>query len=331
VLLLGGVSLAFLLPQWLRPITTKLSPRAVVAAALLLMALSLESRSLVGSLLRPLPALWAVIISYGLLPAVGLLAGKLVPNDNLRLGVLIITSVPCTLASAVLWTRLAGGNEATALLVTLLTTATSWLATTAWLTQGTGVAVSVDAAAMMQGLVFVLLVPVGLGQLSRMIPMLVRAASRYRAVLGVVSRLLILCIVLKATVDVRDRLSASTSAIAVWPFVVTLGLCLGIHLLALLLGLGSSRLFGFGRSNQIAVAFACSQKTLPVALYLFDTYFVIEYPLAVVPLVFYHVGQLLLDTVIAERLARPLGVAPAWGKGGEQRGVDASPPISDSE
>jgi sodium/bile acid cotransporter 7 len=80
-------------------------------------------------------------------------------------------------------------------------------------------------------------------------------------------------------------------------------LCLGIHLTALLSGLGSSRALHFDRSSQIAVAFACSQKTLPVALYLFDRYFKEAHPLAIVPLVCYHVGQLVVDTFLAEWLA----------------------------
>jgi sodium/bile acid cotransporter 7 len=145
-------------------------------------------------------------------------------------------------------------------------------------------------------------VPVGLGQLSRSVPLLARAATRLKSALGILSRLLVLCIVLKAIVDVSDRLGGDAGALTLWPLMITLLLCLGVHLAALFFGLHSSRLLRFERANQIAVAFACSQKTLPVALSLFDTYFVGSFPLAVVPLVFYHVGQLLLDTVIAERL-----------------------------
>jgi sodium/bile acid cotransporter 7 len=54
------------------------------------------------------------------------------------------------------------------------------------------------------------------------------------------------------------------------------------------------------RAEQIAVAFAGSQKTLPVGLFLFEAYYRADYPLAVVPLLFYHAGQLLADTVIAD-------------------------------
>jgi sodium/bile acid cotransporter 7 len=310
-LLLGGVGLALFRPGWLRPGTERLEPRAFVAVALFLMAWGLESRSLFNSLLRPLPALWAVVISYGAVPALGWSLGWLLPDADLRIGLLIIASVPCTLASAVLWTRLAGGNEATALLVVLLTTATSWLATTAWLALGTGTEVAVDVPAMMQGLVLVLVLPVGLGQLSRIFGPMARAASRHKMLLGTISRLFILAIILKAAVGVSDRLAEKSASLAIGPLVATALLCLGIHLAALFGGLWSSRLLNCDRPNRIAVAFAGSQKTLPVALYLFDVYFVESHPLAVVPMVFYHVGQLVVDTLIAERLAKQPGLIPA--------------------
>ena len=301
--LLGGVALAWFEPQWLRPATQRLEPRAVVALALFLMAWTLESRSLFTVLARPLPALWAAIISYGPLPALGLCAGWLLPDADLRIGLLLITAVPCTLASAVLWTRLAGGSEATALLVILLTTATSWLVTTAWLAFATGTAAALDAATLMRSLVLVLVLPVGIGQIARSRPRLRAPADRLKPAFSVVSRLLILCIILKAAVDVSDRLSAGSVPLSLGALAFTAVLCAAIHLVALVTGLVSSRLLRFDYPTQIAVAFSCSQKTLPVALYVFDAYFLNSYPLAIVPPVFYHVGQLLMDTLIAERLA----------------------------
>src|SRR5262245_44229125 len=129
LLLLGGLMLAGLRPDWLRPATERLRPPMVVAVALFLMAWGLDSRSLGRSLMRPLPALWALAISYGALPALAWMVSGLMPSNDLRIGLMISASVPCTLASAVLWTRMAGGNEATALLVIMLTTCTSWAAT----------------------------------------------------------------------------------------------------------------------------------------------------------------------------------------------------------
>jgi sodium/bile acid cotransporter 7 len=303
-LLLVGVGLAYFRPEWIRPLTEHLDPRAVVALALFLMAASLESRSLFAALARPWPALWAVVISYGAVPSLAWATGWLLPHADLRLGLLIMASVPCTLASAVLWTRMASGNEATALLVVLLTTATSWLATTAWLALGTATEVALDLPEMMRGLLLVLVLPVGLGQVSRTFAPLARQTTRHKLLLGGISRLLILVIILKAVVGAGDRLAEGAAALTFLAVLTTAFLCLGTHLAALAGGFWSGRLFGFNRPSRIAVAFAGSQKTLPVALYLFDVYFVKAYPLAVVPIVFYHVGQLILDTLIAERLQK---------------------------
>jgi sodium/bile acid cotransporter 7 len=321
LLLLGCLAIAWLRPDWLRPVTARLEPLAVVAVALFLMAWSLESRSLYQALLRPLPALWAVLISYGLLPLLAWLSGWLLESASFRLGLLLIASVPCTLASAVLWTRMAGGDEATALLTILLTTLASWAITPAWLAWGAGTLVELDVPAMMRGLALVLIVPVGLGQASRAVRVLAQTAVRLKPILGIIAQLLILTIVLKAAVDVSDRLAETSLPVSFGSYGRIALLCVSTHLAALLTGLTSSRLLGFTRPHWIGVAFACSQKTLPVALYLFDGYFVRTHPLAVVPLVFYHVGQLIVDTVIAERLARaqPTGLlkpsaTPAKGK-----------------
>jgi sodium/bile acid cotransporter 7 len=304
LLLVAGVGLAAARPDWLRPVAARIPPRGVVGLALFIMAWSLESRSLGRALLRPLPALWAVFISYGALPALAWLAGRVVPEADYRIGLLISASVPCTLASAALWTRLAGGSEAVALLVTLLTTATSWLVTTAWLAWTTGAAVGVNTTAMMVELLLVLVVPVGLGQLVRAAPPLAQMADRSKTVLGVVSRLLIFSIMLKAATDVADRLEARAELPSPRLLLAMAGLCVGLHLTALAAGFWSGQALRFDRPSRIAIAFACSQKTLPVALLLFDTYFKDAHPLAVVPMVFYHVGQLVVDTFIAERLAR---------------------------
>ncbi len=304
LMLLAGLALGCLRPQWLRPATAWLEPRIIVAVALFVMAWSLESRSLFQALVRPWPALWAWSISYSALPALAWSVGRLLPEDDLRLGLLIIACVPCTLASAVLWTRMAGGNEATALLTVLLTTATSWLITPAWLAYGARVSVVIDTPGMMRSLLLVLVVPVGIGQLSRAFGPLARTAARHQRLLGVVSRLLIFSMILKAVIAVSDRLNERSAPLTLSWISVAVVLCIGVHLAALAIGLWSSRVLNFDRASQIAVGFACSQKTLPVSLYLFDVYFKQDYPLAVVPLVSYHVGQLIVDTVIADLLVK---------------------------
>src|SRR5207245_1271057 len=111
----AGLVLAVTWPEHFVPATAWIDPRIVVVLALFLMAWTLPSRSLAAEVVRPGAALWALLLSYGLLPAAAWFLGAWLPED-LRLGTLICVAGPCTLASAVLWTRLARGNEATALL-----------------------------------------------------------------------------------------------------------------------------------------------------------------------------------------------------------------------
>jgi sodium/bile acid cotransporter 7 len=317
LLLVCGIGLAGWRSQDLQPAAQVLKLQFLVAAALFVIAWGLESRSLVGSLLRPWPALWAVLISYGFVPACGWLTGQLLPDD-FRIGLMICTSCPCTLAAAVLWTRMAGGSEGTALLVILLTTCTSWLVTTTWLVVGTGESVQLDTAGMMRDLALILIVPVALGQLSRAVGPLQRIATRHKRVLGVVSQLMIFTVIFKTAVDVSASLRERPPDVEAWSLAAAAVLCLGTHLAALATGLWSGKALGFDRPSRIAIAFAGSQKTLPVALLIFATHFRQSYPLAVLPLLFYHVGQLVVDTFIADGLvsrqrseAIPAGVVSA--------------------
>lgn len=297
--LVSAVGLAWVFPEALAPSTRSIGPLAVVPPALFLIAWTLDGRSLYRAVLQPWPALWAFLISYTAVPALGWLAGRLLPRPDLQIGLMISTSAPCTLASAVLWTRMAGGSEATALLVTLLTTSTSWLVTTGWLLAATGSHVDIAPAALMRELLVVLVVPVALGQAARAAGPLARAADRFRPAIGVVSRLLILVVILKAAVAFRQKLGDPFSG---WGagLVTTAAVCMGVHLLALAGGFLSAGGLGFDRPNRIAVAFSCSQKTLPVALLVFERHFS-DFPLALVPLVCYHGCQLVVDTFIADR------------------------------
>lgn len=316
---LGGALLLWLWPAGLLW-TRQVDPRWVVAAILFLSGWSLESRSLLKAVLRPWPALWALVISYGLIPALACAAGLLAPSADIRIGLLISGSVPCTLAAALIWTRLARGNEATALLVILLSTGTSWLATTAWLSLVTATATSLDSLGMMRELALVLVLPLSLGQLLRAPPTLARLATRLKVPIGVVSRLMVLVIIFRAALDVVERLQDRGADLGVMALIFTACLCLGIHLVALTAGLFSGKLLGFDHASRVAVAIAGSQKTLPVGLLVFDLYFK-GYPLAVVPLVFYHVGQLVADTFFAELMSRKESARSPWKSEAQGEGV----------
>jgi sodium/bile acid cotransporter 7 len=142
-----------------------------------------------------------------------------------------------------------------------------------------------------------------LGQVCRTVRPVARTASHYKRPLSVVVRLLILAVMLKAGVEVRDRLADGPATVSIALLPAVAAACVGIHLMAFLVAFSGGRFFGFDRPKRIAAAMAGSQKTLPVSLILFDAYFT-GYPLAVVPVVLYHFGQLIADTALADMMHR---------------------------
>src|SRR5262249_8055896 len=147
------------------------------------------------------------------LPALAWVAGGLLPQDDFRIGLLLVSSVPCTLASAVIWTRMAGGDDATALLITLLTNAMGWLATPLWLILAGGGFGTGPALPMMLRLFAVLVLPVIAAQLLRSVSPAARAATRCKSSLSVIARLLVLAMMLKAALEVRDRLAVGSASV----------------------------------------------------------------------------------------------------------------------
>lgn len=292
-----GVGLAALWPealswtQWARP-------RLIMPAALFLIAWTMPARHLVAAMRRPAAALWAVAAGYTLPPLLGWLFGQVL-SDDLRIGLMIICCVPCTLASAALWTRHAGGDEATALLATFLSSAAGWAATTGLLGLTTGRMVALDYPALMLDLAATLLVPVALGQAVRAISPLAWLATRQRAALGVLSRLLVLAVLFRAACEVSLKYRAEPGPAGVGAVILAGAVCLTTHTLALALALAGARWLGFARPACIAIAFCGSQKTLPVSLVVLDQFFPGR-PLAVLPMVLYHAGQLAVDTWLAE-------------------------------
>jgi sodium/bile acid cotransporter 7 len=302
-----GVGSTLFFPGAMHTVTDYWEPRRTIAVSLFLMAWTMPTHSLVAEFRQPYASLWAVILSYGLVPVMAWLLGALAPIDDVQIGLILVASVPCTLSSAILWTRMAGGNEATALMTVMGTTFSSWFLTTAWLYWLTGASIELDVGAMMLDLILSLIVPVLVGQALRLIPYFVRIADRHVVAIGVVSQVFVVAIILKAGVTVGDKLHAEGAWNAPLILLWSVALAVALHLIALASGFFTCRWLGFDRGRQIAVAFSSSQKTLQVSLVLYDQYFSAKFPFAVMPLLFYHVGQLLLDTLIAKQMARARG------------------------
>lgn len=276
--------------------TQRIPRDIVVAGVMFLMALPLDSSQIFQALRRPGAVGLAVGINFGLLP---LLAWgiSLTQSGNLAIGLLIAASSPCTLASAVVWTRRAGGNDAVALMVTLLTNLICFVVTPFWLVVTTGTEVELDVHAMISKLALVVVLPTFLAQGLRLQPTLGAWATRHKIPLGVGAQCGILTMVFIGAVSSGSRLQEIT--VPLWQWGAMLGSVVVIHTVMLFVGLGLGWLFRFHWPERIAIGISGSQKTLAIGLYVALQYF---HGLAMLPMVCYHISQLLIDTVIADQL-----------------------------
>jgi solute carrier family 10 (sodium/bile acid cotransporter), member 7 len=273
--------------------------RGIVAVVLFLMALPLEARTIGRSFRSPQAPLLGVFVCMGAVPIVGWGASYLL-SPPLGLGLIVAAVVPSTLASAAVWTRRAGGNDATSILVTVLTTGTCFVVTPLWLTLLTGQRFSGEAlspASLVRDLALLVVLPMAAAQLLRLIPAVGLFSLRRKIALGVIAQLGILYMVFVGAIQMGLTMEQTTSEHHVLGLLSMVVVVLAVHLGCLWLGIVLGRAIRLTREDQIAVAFSGSQKTLMVGLQIS-----LELGITILPMVTYHIGQLLIDTVIADRM-----------------------------
>ena len=285
------------------------APGWITRIVLFLMAFSLDSGKLREALRFPLPVLWASLVNSVAIPLAGWGLMGLQGNRSFAVGLVIAASVPCTMAAVSVWTRKAGGNDAVSLLTTLLTNSLCFVVTPFWLGLATadlvGSSAELGVSAMMQRLLYVVLIPSILGQLARSIPAVGRFAVAHKARIGIIAQGLILVLVFAAAA-LKAGPQLKSGSLGLGAIAIVWGCCLVIHLAAMLLGGLGARLMGFSREDRIAVLFGSSQKTFPIVVLLAaDPKFAIAAacPFAVFPMLMFHVTQLFVDTIIAARIA----------------------------
>jgi sodium/bile acid cotransporter 7 len=330
LLIISGISIGFAGygPQ-VQPIIGRINPRWTTAGVLFLMAFSLDSDHLWAAFRAPRPVIIGSLINYGLIPALAWLISPLQHPADFRLGLMIAATVPCTTAAASVMTRKARGNDAISLLTTVATNLSCFVMTPLWLKWTTGTQVDLDTKKLMIDLLVAVLVPTILGQILRQPAPLHAFAVKHKAGISIIAQVLIELLVLTAALTAGTKMheiragshepavetmqQADDNAevrprgvpehgltlargIAVW------GSCFGLHVVALAAGWWLSRATGSSRKDAAAVAFAGSQKTLPIGIYV-SSLFGAAYPFALFPMLLYHTTQLFFDTWLASRLA----------------------------
>ncbi len=288
-------------PSTMRPVVGWMNGDWVVAIVTFIMALPLETSAIWGTVRRPGAAWLGAFMNAAVCPPLGWLASRALPTE-LAIGVIVATTVPCTLATAAVWTRRAGGNDAVAFLVTMITNLACFLVVPGWLWLLSGVRAEVDYQAIVLGLILLIVVPIVLAQLLRQWRPLGHWATRHKKSLSWLAQIGVLTMVLIGAVTSGETLETMehNSILTAKNVLLLIAAVAAVHIAVLWLGWQASRAFGFPWPDSIAVAFAGSQKTLMVGAYVA----LAVGPLAILPMVAYHAVQLFVDTLIADRWAQ---------------------------
>jgi sodium/bile acid cotransporter 7 len=284
----------------------------IVFCVLFVMAFPLRAGAIWNTLRRPAAPLLASAINYGLLP---LVAWGLAPllfaagvGASTVYGILSAVATPATLASASVWTRRAGGNDAISMVVTILTNALCFLITPMWLTLMIGSTQLgekqrelFDPVEMIIKLALLVVLPMAIAQALRLVGSTGAWATEHKTPLGVLAQCGVLSMIFMGSIQTgllvaEQKAGGQSQSSVVLDISAAIGTVMALHVGALVLGVMLARWLRMNRADAIAVGFAGSQKTLMVGLQV-----AIDLGFSAVPIVAYHVGQLLIDTVVAER------------------------------
>jgi sodium/bile acid cotransporter 7 len=293
-------------PAAMRPVAKLASGDVILAVITFIMALPLETSVLWRAVRRPGPAWLGSLLSSGLAPPLGWLASRMLPGE-LAAGVILAATVPSTLASAAVLTRRAGGNDAVAFLVTMITNLACFLVIPSWLWLLMGMRAEVDFSRIVLKLLLLVVLPIVVAQILRQLPPIGRQATRHKLLLSVVAQVGVLLMVLIGAVECGQRLASleSDSVVSAANILLMIVAVASVHGVLVAAGFALSRTFSIGREDAIGVAFAGGQKTLMVGAFLAMA----VGPLAILPMVAYHAAQLIIDTLIADWLRQRDDVA----------------------
>jgi sodium/bile acid cotransporter 7 len=267
----------------------------IVFVVMWMMAAPIPFELIRNSVGRPWPPILASIMNLGFLP---LLAYCLAPllNAELAGGLIVAACVPSTQASAAVWTRKAGGDDTVAIFVTLITNISCALITPSLLVWLIGRSVKLDLWGLALSLLILVVLPITIGQSMRFSRQFAAAVNKRKVLLSTFCQFGILCMVMLGAVQMGNRLSSTSAAVtSLAAILVVAVLTTFAHVTTLVMGWYLAQATGVRRPQRIAVAFSGSQKTLMIGLKLG-----MDCGVSILPMVIYHVGQLIIDALIAD-------------------------------
>ncbi|QHL86447.1 bile acid:sodium symporter [Nibribacter ruber] len=234
--------------------------------------------------------------AYLLLPATS--------DPMLWVGIFYVAALPSTVSSSMVMVSIGGGNIPAAIFNASISSLLGVFLTPFWMSlfMTTSVAGSMDLGQIILKLLLQVVLPVTLGILLH--HKFGALAERYKARLKLFDQSIILLIVYASFCDsFQQKLFASLST---WNLVL-LGLAM-VVLFFVVFGLLQwvSKLFGFNRENSITAMFCGSKKSLVHGTVMSKVIFpgAASVGIILLPLMLYHALQLIIASILAQRLAR---------------------------
>jgi sodium/bile acid cotransporter 7 len=271
----------------------------LVATVMFLTALPLPAGDFARVVRSPLPLVLALLLSMVAAPLAAHSVRGLLPAE-LSVGLLVAATVPCTLASAAVWTRRGGGSDALALAVTLVTNLACFVVMPLTLAMLLSADIAFDQSPrqLSRQLAERVLLPIAVAQLLRVVPRVARWSAVAKPALSLVCQWGILTMVFVGSIGAGAKLATLDQQLAPAIWLLLLAMVWGLHLTLFAAGWWGAQSLGVSRADAVAVAVSGSQKTLMIGL---DVAIAFG-GLAVLPMIAYHVVQLLIDTVLVDMI-----------------------------
>ena len=306
--MLPGIGLACLLGFTLPAAGDMLSRylAVMIAALMLMMGAGIGFRRFSSQIGAWRPAAFVMAFSYLVAPLLAWLLARAFfsAGDQLFTGLVLIGATSTTLSTCVIFTRLAGGDEALALWLSVCSSLVGALLSPLILYLMLGEALSAPVGLLIRKLMVVLFAPLLAGMLLRALLGEPRVAPLGNLLTHSCS-LIVLAVIMVAVAKGREVLSG--------PEGLAIAAATGAYHLALLLAWRVTvPALGFSPEQRKATLFCATEKTLQIPAYLAIS--VLGTPAAAVAPVVHHVVELVADSLIVSyynsRDKHPSGPAP---------------------
>ncbi len=238
-------------------------------------------------------SLIGLITSQLLAPVLGWAAVNLLGwQEDRYVGFLIICCMAPTLVSGTVIATSAGGDRGVSLFLTITLNLVSIVLIPLNLRWTLGSDVDMNQWFLLNKLAITVLLPGLAGHLFRKV---VPRAANFRNLINYTPILCMGCIIFMSISSQVDCLRQAE----VMEIVAIILPALLVHYLLFAFVWYSSRSTGLPYRVNTAISFVCSQKTLPVAIIVWQQMFAETYPMALIPPIVFHLGQIYGDGFLA--------------------------------